>query len=243
MSKPDLIFIHGFRGSPLGLEELTKHFSEARVFTPAIPPFGNSKALSRYDKKTYADFIASFIRDNNLKHPILVGHSMGSLVAAATAEKYPDLIDRRLFFLAPISKRPALIFTLLEPLLVFIPNHIISILSTKFLYVKSPRRDNKQFFRTILDLTHRCAANYTSRSDVLKAAIFSSSHSLDEFNFHKTQKIILISGAKDRLIAKSATNQLAKKLHADNHFIPESGHLINYETPGKIAAIINHYLV
>ncbi len=240
--KPALIFIHGFRGSPLGLTWLLEHFSDYQVFAPNIPPFGDCTPLERYDVEHYVNFIIQFIKKNHLEKPILIGHSMGSIIVAAIAAQYPNLINSRIFLLSPISKRPAIFFRLLQPLVIFLPNHILSYASTKFLYVQHPTKHTKQFFKQILDLTHRCAAKYTSRQDVLAATIFSTRHSISDFNFHPQQKIILISGQTDRLIPRKNTDALAHSIHAASYYIPHSGHLINYEAPAKLAKLIKKHL-
>lgn len=240
--KPALIFVHGFRGSPLGLTWLLEHFSDYQIFTPDIPPFGDCQPLEHYDIEHYTDFVIQFIKKNHLKKPVLIGHSMGSIIVAAVAAKHPDLIDSRIFLLSPISKRPAAFFRLLQPLVTFLPNHILSYVSTKFLYVRHPVNHSKQFFKEVLDLTHRCAAKYTTRQDVFAATIFSTRHAISDFEFSPEQKIILISGQADRLIPRRDTDALARKIHAKNHYIPHSGHLINYETPVELAKLIKKYL-
>ncbi len=235
-TKPALIFIHGFRGSPLGLEALTKHFSDYQIFTPDIPPFGHSKPLTSYTPQTYADFIANFIKQHRLAQPILIGHSMGSTIAAATADKYPELLNSKIIFLSPISNKPPRLFASLEPLVTALPNRLVGFISTLYLFIPH----NRQLFRQTLQTTYQCSKHYTNKADVRRATNFASHYSIADFHFSK--QALFITGAKDRLISQKATVQLAKKLQATTKFIPQTGHLINYEDPHKIAELIKPFL-
>ncbi|TWO99507.1 alpha/beta fold hydrolase, partial [TM7 phylum sp. oral taxon 351] len=93
--KPALLFVHGFRGNHFGLEEVITKFKDLGypVYAPDIPPAFNTQSeklptLKNFTTEGYATWIADYILDNNLDRPILIGHSMGSIIAAATAEKY-----------------------------------------------------------------------------------------------------------------------------------------------------------
>lgn len=110
--KPTLILVHGFRGAPAGLNEIAKDLKAAGypVHTPAIPPFAGAPELPSYTPDSYASFIAEYIREHQLNHPVLIGHSMGSIVAAAAAHKYPELIHPKLILMAPISSRTPKLF-------------------------------------------------------------------------------------------------------------------------------------
>ena len=107
--KPDVILVHGFRGSPLGLKTIADDLHQAgfTVHLPAVPPFAGSPALEKYTPHAYADFLAHYIREHQLSRPILVGHSMGSVVVSATAKFHPELINSKLILLSPISTKPA----------------------------------------------------------------------------------------------------------------------------------------
>ena len=48
----------------------------------------------------YGKLVAAFIRDNKLRHVIVIGHSMGTQVAVEVAQQRPDLIDQ-LVLIAP----------------------------------------------------------------------------------------------------------------------------------------------
>lgn len=236
MSKQNLILIHGLRGNHLGLAELADYLKPYfNVFVPDIPPAGN-KSLKEYSKDTYADFIADYIKTNKISHPILVGHSMGSIIAAAVAEKYSDLIDDRIVFLSPISTKPAKFFAMLTPLTAVLPNKLIGYITTKYMYIPH----DKKLLKKVLAITYQCGSDYTTKNDVYQSAKFSAACSIADLKFK--QKALFLSGEKDRLIPLKKTEALAKKLDAKSDIVPNTGHLLNYEDPKTTADKIIAFL-
>ena len=235
--KQTLLFIHGFRGNKLGLAELADKFPKKSfdVHLINIPPAGG-KTLPEYSARHYARFVGNYIKKNNLDQPILIGHSMGSLVASAVAERYPELIAKKLVLLAPISKKPSVFFQILTPLSAILPNKIVGFITTKFLFIPK----DKDLLKKVLETTYECGADYTKKSDVLKAAKFSATSEISDFAFEKDT--LLISGEKDKLIPHSKTNQLAKEINAKTVYIKNSGHLLNYEDPEKTASAIKKFI-
>lgn len=236
--KKNIIFVHGFRGSSLGLEKLASFFDKKNydVYVPDIPPAGD-ESLPEYSPRLYARFLAHYIRDNSIEEPILVGHSMGSIIVAAMAERYPELINKKIIFLSPISCHPAKFFKLISPLSVLLPNKLISYITTRYLFVPK----NKRLFKETLLLTYHCGANYCRRFDVYKAAKFSTNYAISDFSFDDKVPCI-IAGEKDRLIPQKKTNILAENLNIKANYIENAGHLINYEAPEKIAKLIKRFL-
>lgn len=244
MTKPALVFIHGFRGNHVGLEAVAREFPDYKVYIPDIPPFGTAGDLQQYTPANYAKYISDYITRHHLQRPILIGHSMGSLVAAATATKYPQKINDKLILLAPISVKPPRPIAALQPLVAVLPNKFIGWITTKYLYIPSKRAD-RELYRKTLSLTYDGGAQYTSRKAVRLSAKFSATHSLQDFNFHK--RTLLLGGEKDRLIARRHTVKLATKLDSRRYpvttqFIKGAGHLLNYEKPAETATIIRQFI-
>ena len=152
--KPTLVFIHGLRGNALGLKEVAKKFPKKSfdIHMLEVPPAGNN-TLKEYTARLYARFVAEYIKENKLEKPILIGHSMGSIVAAAVAERYPDLISDKIVFLSPISVHPNKFFSALTPFSAIMPNKFVGFITTKYLYVpKSDKELNKELFKKTLML-------------------------------------------------------------------------------------------
>ena len=234
-TKPPLLFLHGFRGDSSGLQEIIEFLPNHVSFAPDLPPT-NYQTLKHYDADNYADWVANYITAQKLEKPIIIGHSMGSILAAATAAKYPHLINQNLILLSPISVRPPLFLTILTPLLAILPAKLIDYVLTKYLFVPK----NRSLFQQTLKHTRFGSAKYHSTKNLASAAIFSTHHCIADFDFQ--QKTCLIAGNQDRICSKKQTKKIAKKHRAQINFIPNSGHLINYENPKLVAEAIEKYL-
>lgn len=236
--KTSIIFIHGLRGNHLGLEEIAANFSKKSydIHIIDIPPAGGD-TLPEYSARFYARFVAKYIRKNQLEKPVLVGHSMGSIIAAAVAERYPELIAEKIIFMSPISVKPAKFFALLTPLIAVLPNKQVDYITTKYMF--TPRED-RALFRKVLQVTHLCSMNYRPRSAAFKSACFSVSCAISDFEFKKTA--LFLSGTHDRLIPQAETELTAKKFGAKTIYIENSGHLLNYERPKEAAKAIKNFL-
>ncbi len=237
LKKPELILVHGFRGSPLGLAKVADYLRQAGyiVHVPAIPPFGGAPTLQSYTASSYARFLIDYIKENSISHPILIGHSMGSIIVAATAQFYPEFLYDKIILMSPISAKPAPPIAALAPFSASLPIKFVDYITTRYLF----RPKSHASFREILDLTHQCSYDHPPRrSDLRAAASFSAHTSVADFS--PQQKVLLLAGEKDRLVHQSATRHLAEKLDADLVFLPQTGHLHNYEKPQEtVAAVLN----
>lgn len=237
--KPAVILVHGFRGSPLGLEAIAEKLRQAgfEVHIPAVPPFAGSPTLSQYKPREYADFLADYIRKHRLSRPILVGHSMGSVVVSATAKFHPELVHKKLILLSPISTKPARPFALISPLAAIVPRPVVDYLTTRFLFVPKDR----ELFKQTMEITHACSEDQPpTRSAIAAATRFSTDYCI--YDFLPQQDTLIIAGAKDRLISQKPTRALAEKIQAQLQFIPNSGHLHNYERPHETAQLILDFI-
>lgn len=237
--KPALVLVHGFRGSPLGLEAIADDLRRVgfEVHTPALPPFAGAKfpIASDYSPKAYAGYLRDYIQDQHLIRPILIGHSMGSIVVAATAKRYPEFVNQKLVLLSPISAKPTRMIARISPLANYLPPRIVDYVTTKFLFIPH----DKKLFRKTIEITHRCSSDQPpSKSELTGAMKFSTGYSVADFLDGLQKDIIMIAGERDRLISQKITRELAKRYSASLELIPNSGHLHNYEKPHETTRLI-----
>ena len=238
-TKPPLILVHGYRGAPQGLAQVADYLKQAgyEVHCPAIPPFAGAKPLTTYSSNSYADFLAHYIREHRLNRPVLIGHSMGSIIVAATANMYAELVSSRLILLSPISARTPRFASFFAPLTGLASPKLIDYITTHYLFVKESGANLSQ----VLSVTNSCSNDHTpSRSELKKATFFSTHYTVSDFSL--LQKVLIIAGKKDRLIKKSATIKLAQNLDAKLVLLPRTGHLHNYEKPQETADAIIDFL-
>ena len=254
--KPAIILVHGFRGSPIGLEAIAKGLRSYgyEVFIPAVPPFGGAKIRAeasrahtqrkfrpqkpiKYTPEDYADYLADYIKRKNLFRPILIGHSMGSIVVAAMLSRYPKLVNTKSVLLSPISNRAAAPFRVLSPLTAILPRRMTDLITTLYLFV--PHDHN--LLHQVLEITHDCSADQPPRpSEVLSVTAFTTRYSVADFRL--PQRLLFLAGEKDRLVSKKQTLKLAKKVQAEMEFLPDCGHLHTYEKPQETVEKIINFL-
>ena len=109
--------------------------------------------------------------------------------------------------------------------------------STRFLFVPH----NNELFRETLETTHQSSNDHPpTKREVLAAAKFSASYSVSDFPFNR--QTLIIAGENDRLVNKNHTIKLATKLQAQLKFLPDAGHLHNYEKPQETAEEIINFI-
>lgn len=89
-----ILFIHGWGINRTYWANQMAHFAKKyRVVSVDLPGFGQSgKNRRSWSAETYAVDIQMVIQKLNLRHVILVGHSMSGAIVVETAIKYPDRI-------------------------------------------------------------------------------------------------------------------------------------------------------
>lgn len=96
--------LHGFRSSHEGLMKLAHEFPEHHLIIPDFPGYGQTDELG--DKHTvgaYAEFVANFLDELDLKNVTLLGHSFGALIALTYAAENPGrVLD--LVLISPVPK-------------------------------------------------------------------------------------------------------------------------------------------
>jgi pimeloyl-ACP methyl ester carboxylesterase len=95
-SKPKVILLHGLGANAeswqLTIPALATRF---HVIAPDQIGFGKSdKPLLKYRVGTYVDFLDKLMAELKIEKAVLVGNSMGGWIAALTAIKYPNRVEK-----------------------------------------------------------------------------------------------------------------------------------------------------
>lgn len=93
-----LCFIHGAGGSHRVWPEGLLAWPEARVIAVDLPGHGRSAPPGRRSINQYAIYVENFINALRLTNLILVGHSMGSAIALAAAQRRAVDLDGLILF-------------------------------------------------------------------------------------------------------------------------------------------------
>ena len=91
---PPVVLIHGLGGSARDWDKIAKVWSEnLTVYTVDLYGHGRTPPLSADKPLTLTDMargVQQFIRKEKIEHPVLVGHSLGGLIALQLAEVNPS---------------------------------------------------------------------------------------------------------------------------------------------------------
>jgi pimeloyl-ACP methyl ester carboxylesterase len=92
-ASPPLVFIHGWMGDHNALLPQILHFAATRrVMAIHLRGHGDSEApLQDYTMAGFADDIAWQCLELGLHKPVIVGHSLGGMIALEVAGRHPDL--------------------------------------------------------------------------------------------------------------------------------------------------------
>nr|WP_302897318.1 alpha/beta hydrolase [Mesorhizobium sp. LMG 17147] len=85
--------VHGFSDTSRSFSLLAPHLAGRRRVIPDLRGHGASPAGTRgFAPADFAEDVASLIERLRLERPVLVGHSLGSMVAIEAAARYPEMI-------------------------------------------------------------------------------------------------------------------------------------------------------
>lgn len=112
MEKIDLVLLHGWGLSAERLTPLTRELKQRgfSVFTPDLPGFGKTKTPDHpLNLVDYTVFLKKYLQQNNIHHPVLIGHSFGGRVAIKFQNMYPNIVRALILSgtpgFTPVSKR------------------------------------------------------------------------------------------------------------------------------------------
>jgi pimeloyl-ACP methyl ester carboxylesterase len=92
-SGPVVLFIHGLGGDHSVWSHDTARLAKTHtVIAVDLPGHGRSPAPSKIDLDQIATHLAEVVRDENVAPVILVGHSIGGIIASILTVQNPDLV-------------------------------------------------------------------------------------------------------------------------------------------------------
>ena len=277
-NKYPILLLHGFGASGAHWRKNINYFAEKGfiVYSLDLIGFGNSaqpgiKEINKLDNGVWCDqvldFINQIIRPNNSEKIILIGNSLGSLVALTCAVKAPSEIQGMIASPLPDRVTPkhnksgfksninkfkfilTKLFFLLTPLelILFIVNKAGLIeLGLKVAYHKQTKID-KELIKIIKEPARRSTAarslramsiGMATRNDKLK-----STYLLDIMNRMDKIPFLLIWGEKDNFIPLFLGKMIANLYSwVELKIIPNSGHCVHDEDHIKFNRISYNWI-
>ncbi|AEH89548.1 alpha/beta fold hydrolase [Mesorhizobium opportunistum] len=91
-AEPPLLLVHGFTDTSRSFSLLAPHLAGRRLIMPDLRGHGASQAGKGFGIAEFADDIAGLIGRLRLNRPVVVGHSLGAMVAIALAARHDALV-------------------------------------------------------------------------------------------------------------------------------------------------------
>lgn len=238
MQQPDILFIHGAFTRAARWNPWVTYFAGAgyRCVAPSLPGHDppNPSALARL---TFADYVAAAaeVRRTFARPPIIVGHSMGGLIAQHLAARSECAA------LVLVSSTPPWPMRGTRHTLPYLKTYLLPALAGR-----SIRADR----RAAVDLVLHDLAP-AEREELLSIFAYESGKAYRTMTLGLapvvagavTCPVLCVSGGADRVLAPSVGRRLAKFYGADHIVVPGHGHsLVAGSLVGTVAVSVREWL-
>src|ERR1700722_4277295 len=231
-----LIFLHGAGGVTLADPFLARLATKYRVYAPLLPGYGDSEECHAIrDMLDFTLHTWDVVEALGLKDPILVGHSMGGMIAAEMAAVAPHDVSR-LGLIAPAGlwldeyPIPDLFSTMpFEfPALMF---HDVE--KGAALMTAGVSLDDPEWLKGFL------ISNARQLGMAGRVLFPIPERGLSTRVFRLKAKTLLVWGDSDKVVAPAYAHAFKKGIPGSELVvIPEAGHLVNLEKPDQTAAAL-----
>jgi pimeloyl-ACP methyl ester carboxylesterase len=104
-----LVFVHGWCCDHASFAPQVDAFAPTnRVVALDLPGHGRSSQASVHSIESYAETVAWLCQQLDLSKPVVIGHSMGGMIAVEAAASYPDVFQAAVALDSPLIEDPAL---------------------------------------------------------------------------------------------------------------------------------------
>jgi pimeloyl-ACP methyl ester carboxylesterase len=233
---PDLVYLHGAGGVTAEDPLLAALAKTHHVVAPLVPGYGDSEECPQIrDMLDFTLHTWDVVAALGIKDPILVGHSMGGMIAAEMAAVQPNDVSR-LALIAPAGlwddDHPiADLFSILPfemPALLFHDAVAGAALMTSGLSVEDPN-----FLQTYL------VTNARQLGMAGRILFPIPERGLSQRLYRIKAKTVIIWGDSDKLIPPTYAHGFKKGIAGSQLVsIPEAGHMVILEKTGAVADAI-----
>lgn len=233
---PALVFLHGAGGVTADDPLLAALAKTHRVYAPLVPGYGDSEECAEIrDMLDFTLHTWDVVAALGLKDPILVGHSMGGMIAAEMAAVQPNDVSR-LALIAPAGlwddDHPiADLFATMPyemPALLFHDAEAGAAMLTAGRNVSDPN-----FLQTYL------VTNARQLGMAGRILFPIPERGLAQRLYRVKARTVIVWGDSDRLIPPVYAHAFKKKVAgAELVSIPEAGHMVGLERPAAVAEAI-----
>ena len=242
-AKPSVVFIHGSANDHSVWTMQARYFAHHgwNVLAPDLPGHGKSFGEAKTSIAAYSEWIINLLDNGNIEKAAIVGHSMGSLIAldvsAINSSRVSQLVLIGACAPMPVSDelleaatlRPAEAFDMLN-----IWGH-----SPQLRWGKNPTPGTSSMmaYKRLLE---------QSRPGVLAQDLAACrAYQIDGAKLTANlARTLIVAGANDLLTPAKAAAALAAQLGDGSLVtIPDAGHAMMQEAPGKVIDVLKAFLI
>lgn len=233
LSRPPLILIHGAGGSFLSWHPHLRRLPGETVYVLDLPGHGESQGEGRGSVQDYADDVLTFLRQNKIQKPVIVGHSMGSAIALTLALDHPEEFSALALLGASAKLRvSSLILEKAKDPATFA--EAVRLVNEYSFNPDAPKDLLRLSIEAMLKLDRQ-----TFLGDFLACDSFDVIDRLPEVRL----PTLIACGTLDVMTPPKFSKTLAEKIpHAQFHLLEKTGHMLMLEQPEAVAKIIKLFL-
>jgi 3-oxoadipate enol-lactonase len=242
--RPTLVFLHGIGGRAWGWQDMLDRCAAQRWHALAwdMPGYGDSPPIDGLDFDLLADALEALLAHSDVERAVLVGHSLGGMVALQAWGRHPQ----RVAGLVLAGSSPAF-------------GHGSGDFQTRFL---ADRLAPLEAGQTLADIAARlipamagpdAAPESLARAQACMASITPAGYraalqALVRFEQRATLPTITVptlclAGEHDRTAAPAVVRRMAEHIPGATYAeMPGAGHLMNFEQPEAFAAALSAFL-
>ncbi len=263
---PLIVLIHGLGGSRSNWVGVTDAFARhGRVVVPDLVGFGDTPPLGRSSEVDHqVELVAGLITHLDVGPAIVVGNSMGGLIALLLASRHPEVVDRVVLVSAALPNadiriRPSAAAWLGLPLLPGLGPKVLEILGQR----RSPERSVAATMGLVLADPSRLAAAHREvlvefarrRSKMPWAArafadaarsiarILVSTRRFERAVGRVTAPVLILQGTADVVVRPASARWLAERRPDwPLELIEGVGHCPQLEVPDRFCAVVFEWL-
>ncbi len=231
--KPPVVLIHGAGGHCLSWPSEIRRLAGFRIYALDLPGHGKSGGCGQQSIQAYAMKVMEWLDAVGLHQAIFIGHSMGGAIGLTLALENPEQVNG--IGLLGTGPRLRVSPALLESSSSGTTFHqaVESVVGLSF----HPGTD-----RSLLDQVSR-------RLSETRQSVFYSDFLACE-GFEVTERVsqirrpcLVICGAQDRMVPLRHSQYLAANIPgASLDIIPDAGHMVMLEQPGRVAKSLAKFL-
>lgn len=247
-----LIFIHGWVNNWTAWRKELLYFEKLGYSTLALDLRGHGESdkpeeKERYKLENFARDIDEIIRKEKIKDFVLIGHSMGGMIALEYFNLYHKIRNVSGLVLCDTTSRNVLLHKSVNKVAPFV-RHVLDFLIFK-------NQINKEHFRHMKDID---LSKYANSTDVMifyhglhntpTKSVFACLEEMMDFDLTRTLNkinvpVLILEGEDDKYLTKLCAKELARKIKGSKlKTIPRASHCINIESSQEVEKEIEKFL-